>query len=87
VAASISSLAAAVAPSVRIEAATARTHMDSDAVTVGGLTIIGTTLATLAGLWQWRRVQAREQRAEFRVQRLVALKESTSTRHRGRPSP
>ncbi|WP_432166602.1 hypothetical protein [Streptomyces sp. bgisy031] len=49
--------------------------MVSDTVAVGVLTFIGTVLATLTGLWQWRRVQAREQRAEFRVQRVEALKE------------
>ncbi|MCX4650087.1 MULTISPECIES: hypothetical protein [unclassified Streptomyces] len=49
--------------------------MVSDTVAVGVLTFIGTVLATLTGLWRWRRVQAREQRDEFGVQRLEALKE------------
>ncbi|WP_329579119.1 hypothetical protein [Streptomyces sp. NBC_01361] len=48
--------------------------MVSDTVAVGVLTFTGTVLATLTGLWQWRRVQAREQRAEFRVQRVEALR-------------
>lgn len=49
--------------------------MVSDTVAVGVLTFIGTGLATTAGLWQWQRAQAREARANFRTQRVEALKE------------
>ncbi|MEU0634515.1 hypothetical protein [Streptomyces sp. NPDC005989] len=49
--------------------------MVSDTVAVGVLTFIGTGLATAAGLWQWQRAQVREARANFRAQRVEALKE------------
>jgi hypothetical protein len=49
--------------------------MISDTVAVGVLTFIGTGLATAAGLWQWQRAQARETRANFRTQRVEALRE------------
>lgn len=49
--------------------------MISDTVAVGVLTFIGTGLATAAGLWQWQRAQAREARANFRTQRVEALRE------------
>jgi hypothetical protein len=49
--------------------------MVSDTVAVGILTFIGTGLATVAGLWQWQRAQARDTRATFRAQRVEALKE------------
>ncbi|MFL4909986.1 hypothetical protein ACJ6WF_44440 [Streptomyces sp. MMS24-I2-30] len=49
--------------------------MVSDTVVVGVLTFVGTGLATAVGLWQWQRAQAREARADFRVQRVAALKE------------
>ncbi|MET8220672.1 hypothetical protein [Streptomyces hirsutus] len=49
--------------------------MVSDTVAVGVLTFIGTGLATAAGLWQWQRAQAREARANFRTQRVEALKD------------
>ncbi|MFF2045067.1 hypothetical protein ACFVVX_32100 [Kitasatospora sp. NPDC058170] len=49
--------------------------MMSDTVAVGVLTFVGTGLATAAGLWQWQRAQAREARANFRAQRVEALRE------------
>ncbi|MFJ9867669.1 hypothetical protein [Streptomyces sp. NPDC101165] len=49
--------------------------MVSDTVVVGVLTFMGTGLATGAGLWQWQRAQAREARANFRAQRVEALRE------------
>jgi hypothetical protein len=49
--------------------------MVSDTITVGILTFIGTGLATATGLWQWQRAQAREARANFRAQRVEALRE------------
>ncbi|CAM5364479.1 hypothetical protein STENM36S_08687 [Streptomyces tendae] len=49
--------------------------MVSDTVAVGVLTFAGTGLATAAGLWQWQRAQAREARANFRAQRVEALRE------------
>jgi hypothetical protein len=49
--------------------------MISDTVAVGVLTFIGTGLATAAGLWQWQRAQTRETRANFRTQRVEALRE------------
>jgi hypothetical protein len=49
--------------------------MVSDTIAVGVLTFIGTVLVTVTGLWQWQRAQAREARANFRAQRVEALKE------------
>lgn len=49
--------------------------MVSDTVAVGVLAFIGTGLATGAGLWQWQRTQVREARANFRAQRVEALRE------------
>ncbi|MEV1005923.1 hypothetical protein [Streptomyces sp. NPDC049881] len=49
--------------------------MVSDTVLVGLLTFLGTALATAAGLWQWRRAQARDARADFRARRVTALTE------------
>ncbi len=49
--------------------------MVSDTVAVGVLTFVGTGLATAAGLWQWQRARVREARADFRAQRVEALKE------------
>ena len=49
--------------------------MVSDAVAVGVLTFLGTGLATAGGLWQWQRTQARQARANFRTQRVEALRE------------
>ncbi|SCK35241.1 hypothetical protein H181DRAFT_02899 [Streptomyces sp. WMMB 714] len=51
------------------------TAMISDTVAVGVLTFLGTGTATAAGLWQWQRAQAREARAQFRTQRVEALRE------------
>ncbi|MEU2956240.1 hypothetical protein [Streptomyces xanthochromogenes] len=49
--------------------------MVSDTIAVGILTFVGTGLATVAGLWQWQRAQARDTRAIFRAQRVEALRE------------
>jgi hypothetical protein len=49
--------------------------MVSETLIVGGLTFLGTGLATAAGFWQWQRAQAREARKEYRAQRIEALRE------------
>ncbi|MEU0952570.1 hypothetical protein ABZ353_09520 [Streptomyces niveus] len=49
--------------------------MLSDTIAVGVLTFVGTGLATATGLWQWKRAQVREAGANFRTQRVEALKD------------
>jgi hypothetical protein len=44
-------------------------------IIAGGLALLGTVLAVAAGLWQWRRTQARESGGAYRARRVEALQE------------